>query len=738
MAKTQIALKAYSSAIDTIQNALDHLEAQTDSDDETKKNRKPFQDLLKEAKELESQQAADRGVAQEEETSIKLVNRKISIREFEKGREIGFGNFSEIVVVKHRTTGETFALKIIDKKRAEDLAKRQHPNVYNEIQMERRTLLERLPPHPFIVRMFHAFQDYNSLYFLMELHEECGDLWSTIRYKTRMVGCHRSLAKVWLAELVDAIEHMHTHGIVHRDLKAENVLLSSTRHVIVVDFGTAKDLIQTDLNGPEFVGTPDFMSPEAAHGTSGADEIRKASEKGDVGADHSADLWALGAIAFILHTGQTPFSCPSPYLTFLKIRRANLYRPWGIADDDAWDLIHSLMQLEPHKRLGADAFELRVHPHSRIMKKHEGGYDIIRQHSYFTGGSEDGQTTVDKESSPVPSLRDLCIRACAELAYQDSLDLDICDQHPPGDQSSHDMTRLGPRDRKCVMHLLDRLRLLSEPQLYRRFFVDQVSYRLDKIREGARDYVGLTQMTDDQGKPPSAVNNNDPYATPEKVEPLKIAYVNMSLTSDLTDEVRKQRLKVLKKCIATINRSRPKLVVATGSIDESGKKTLAKVSESIPVIMGDGSTFFTFWHSGVQGVVLREKDFSAASGADVKGDQFRWLREQMEQCRLMKQRLFVFVGSDARDLPKFLLKRLSRGKVACLFGPSKDDMCFQDVVSYQANENNDDASVRSTDSDEDDADNHTMELVGCKVNGIQWITVEDGGDWEKEFTTMAE
>jgi hypothetical protein len=285
------------------------------------------------------------------------------------------------------------------------------------------------------------------------------------------------------------------------------------------------------------------------------------------------------------------------------------------------------------------------------------------------------------------------------------------------------------------MHLLDRLRLLSEPQLYRRFFVDHVSYRLDKIRDGAHDYVGLTQMTDDQGKPPSAMNN-DPYATPEKVEPLKIAFITVSISDDLTEEVRKQRLKVLKKCIATINRSRPKLVVATGTMDESCKKTLAKVSESIPVVTGDGSSFFTFWHSGVQGVVLREKDFVGVAGRDVNADQFRWLREQMEQCRLMKQRLFVFVGSDARDLPDFLVKRLARGKVACLFGPSKDET-YQIDASYEANERHADSSVRSTNSDEDDGDNHTMQLVGCKANGIQWITVEDGGDWEKEFAIVA-
>lgn len=196
------------------------------------------------------------------ETTIQFAKRPISIREFTKLDEIGFGNFSEIRIVQHKQTHEKFALKLIAKKQCKDLAKRQHPNVYNEVQMERRVLLERLPPtSPFVIRMFHAFQDYEHIYYLMELHEG-RDLWSELRWKkdpAYMVGCHRSCAKLWLYQLVLALEHLHRHGIVHRDIKAENILLNKRGHLVLIDFGTAKDLILEDLNGPEFVGTPDFM-----------------------------------------------------------------------------------------------------------------------------------------------------------------------------------------------------------------------------------------------------------------------------------------------------------------------------------------------------------------------------------------------------------------------------------------------------------------------------------------------
>jgi hypothetical protein len=143
------------------------------------------------------------------------------------------------------------------------------------------------------------------------------------------------------------------------------------------------------------------------------------------------------------------------------------------------------MRVDPTERLGAGCFQISGNLKRTIVKR-EGGYDIIRKHPYFSERSEFEVPARDpnyKDQTPLPSLRDLCIRACAELVRLDSLDLDLCDKHPPGDGSSHDMLRLDARDRKCVMHHLERRKLLKEPTIFRRFFDSLVSYRLDKIRE---------------------------------------------------------------------------------------------------------------------------------------------------------------------------------------------------------------------------------------------------------------
>jgi serine/threonine protein kinase len=744
LAKTQLALHEYGEAKQVIQKALsvlDSADPAISSSDQTDAQKKSLQELWKQTME-DALKENDKV-----ETSIKPVKRPVSIKEFEIGKELGFGNFSEIYVVTHKKTQEVFSLKRIAKKQAADLAKRQHPNVYNEIQMERRVLLERLPPTSrFIVRMYHAFQDYTHLYYLMDLHVAWGDLWSELKYEKRLVGCHRSQARFWLYQLIDAIDHMHAHGIVHRDLKPENILLNSKGHVIVIDFGTAKDLIQTDLNGPEFVGTPDFMSPEAVEGnvtTLEGTPLQPGQNKKDIkdeGAGPAADLWALGGIAYILQTGQTPFWSASPYLAFLRIKRGLLTRHLGIVDDDAWDFIQSLLKVAPSRRLGADVYQLVVGTNgTRSMeKKNPAGYQVLKDHPYFACLRENPQVM---EMTPVPSLRDLCVRAVAKAAHDDALDVELCDRHPPGDGSSHDMTRLSPRDRDTVLHILYRLQYFrDQPRLYDRFFTDSVHSRLmGRIRPVTREVLGLTQMNDDQGKPPHA-QMNDPHEKPVAVgDTVFVCLSNPIFTQQEPDEVsRKLWRKALKRSIATINRKRPKMVVVIGSvIGASEQKLLCRISDSIPVVCHDGSAFFTFWLRGVQCLAL-----STRESVSENSEQLAFVREQIETVRLSKHPLFVFLEEDPHKLPERVMKRLVRGRALNVFGPGESSVAKK--VSYTANEEvfneeiDDNMSIRSTASEEDQSrDDFTTNVNSLGEMGLQWITVEPEPDhWNTEFEAV--
>lgn len=265
--------------------------------------------------------------------SIITDGRKPSVKEFDVAKELGTGNFSRILSVTHKKTKETFALKVIEKKQVESL-KRRHPNIHNEIQMEKRVLVKLR--HPLIVTLYQTFQDYSALYFLMELCSGA-EMWTKICHGSSLCGCHESLAQFYLSELVAGIEYMHSCGIVHRDLKPENLMVSESGHLKIIDFGTAKDLKDTDLNGPEFVGTPEFMSPEAVKSKP---------------TSYEADLWGIGVVMYQMLLGTTPFKAPSPYLGFLKIKRGIIYRHPAL-EDDAWDLIQGLLKIEADKRIGA-------------------------------------------------------------------------------------------------------------------------------------------------------------------------------------------------------------------------------------------------------------------------------------------------------------------------------------------------------------------------------------------------
>jgi len=542
---------------------------------------------------------------------------------------------------------------------------------------------------------------------------------------------------------------------VHRDLKPENILLDRRGRVVVIDFGTAKDLIKPDLNGPEFVGTPDFMCPEAVNGTSGMQEAKEAVAAGKVGVDHTADLWAYGAILYLLQTGMTPFASPSPYLAMLKIKRALVTRPAGIADDEAWDLTQQLMRLDPATRLGATSFELVIDKskpvESRTIKLSPGGYDLVRRHPYFAALQEIKEendknvlsTDLVVSKTPVPSLRDLCYTAVAEQATMQAEDFQLCDDHPPGDGSRHDMMRLERRDRDCVMHVLDRMKRLRDPRIYGRFFTDLVVCRLDsKIRRRTRDFVGMTQMNDDQGKAPKA-QMNDPYATPVAVEDIEIVHLtNPLFVKSMNDSAgddeskRKHWIKLLKKCIAAINKKRPKLVVVSGFVNEKCRKLLARISETVPVAIVDGSAFYSFWLMGAQCIALTSNP-EAVRSKDT--EQMVWVREQLDQVRMSKHPLFVFTDTDPRQLPAHVLKRLARGRTLAIYGVAETES-FQTTLSYEPNEviSDDGESIQSTDSEEDDRDAFTMKMRGTHENGLRFIKVDEEPDrWNESFDKIA-
>ncbi|KAL0425217.1 UNVERIFIED_CONTAM: putative serine/threonine protein kinase IREH1 [Sesamum radiatum] len=273
---------------------------------------------------------------------------RTSIDDFEIIKPISRGAFGRVFLAKKRTTGDLFAIKVL--KKADMIRK----NAVESILAERDILIS--VRNPFVVRFFYSFTCRENLYLVME-YLNGGDLYSLLRN----LGClDEDVARVYIAEVVLALEYLHSLRVVHRDLKPDNLLIAHDGHIKLTDFGLSKvGLINStdDLSGPAVsgtslmeedeppisapkhqqerrkkqsaVGTPDYLAPEILLGT---------------GHGFTADWWSVGVILFELIVGIPPFNAEHPQKIFDNILNRKI--PWPRVPDEmsleAHDLIDRL------------------------------------------------------------------------------------------------------------------------------------------------------------------------------------------------------------------------------------------------------------------------------------------------------------------------------------------------------------------------------------------------------------
>lgn len=226
-----------------------------------------------------------------------------------------------------------------------------------------REALNRLSGKPGFLNLFCTFQDPRNLYFVMTYARK-GTLLKMLEKRITLdVVC----ARFYSAEILLAIEFMHTNNIIHRDLKPENILLDENHHILIADFGSSRlddvepecessdeysDKEPTESDSDElkahmkhskrkrgsFVGTAQYVSPEILKG-------RRSSK--------CSDLWSYGCIVYQMLAGFPPFRGPNDYLIFQKISKLELSFSSDF-DCNAKDLVTKLLVLDPKKRIGAD------------------------------------------------------------------------------------------------------------------------------------------------------------------------------------------------------------------------------------------------------------------------------------------------------------------------------------------------------------------------------------------------
>ncbi|KAI3517866.1 hypothetical protein L1887_17087 [Cichorium endivia] len=320
---------------------------------------------------------------------------RTSIDDFEIIKPISRGAFGRVFLAKKRTTGDLFAIKVL--KKADMIRK----NAVESILAERDILIS--VRNPFVVRFFYSFTCRENLYLVME-YLNGGDLYSLLRN----LGClDEDVARIYIAEVVLALEYLHSLRVVHRDLKPDNLLIAHDGHIKLTDFGLSKvGLINStdDLSGPAVSGTSLLGDNESQSGTGSQQERRKnRSAVGTpdylapeilLGTGHgtSADWWSVGVILFELIVGIPPFNAEHPQMIFDNILNRNI--PWPSVPEEmsheAQDLIDQLLTEDPNQRLGAGgATEVKQHAYFRDIN-----WDTLaRQKAAFVPASESALDT---------------------------------------------------------------------------------------------------------------------------------------------------------------------------------------------------------------------------------------------------------------------------------------------------------------------------------------------------------
>ncbi|KAF2191363.1 kinase-like protein [Zopfia rhizophila CBS 207.26] len=254
---------------------------------------------------------------------------KMTAEGFEPLTCLGKGSYGTVLLVKQRATGRLYAQKQFRK-----ASITVHKKLIEQTKTER-VILESVNRHPFVVKLYYAFQDHEKLYLILE-YAQGGELFHHLATE-RMFS--EDTAAFYMAEMVLALDHLHrTVGVIYRDLKPENCLLDSEGHLLLTDFGLSKVAVDEDTTCRSFLGTVEYMAPEVVQG----------SEYG-----MAVDWWSLGALGFDLLTGSPPFTGNNNAKIQEKILKQKLVLPYYLSPD-AKDLLTRLLRKEPKKRLGAN------------------------------------------------------------------------------------------------------------------------------------------------------------------------------------------------------------------------------------------------------------------------------------------------------------------------------------------------------------------------------------------------
>ena len=296
---------------------------------------------------------------------------ELSLNDLKAVRVLGRGATGTVFLVSRNSSPQFFALKVVQKVSLSSHVRRAR------WEIEVLSLLR----HPFLPSLLGNHESSDLIFWAVPFCSG-GDL-NALRHSKSDEVLSYSAIRFYVSEIVLALSHLHSLGIVYRDLKPENVLIQSTGHVTLTDFDLSRKLSPSSesLSSPEkkrkflsrilakfknqkrgekvtprfsvgrscsFVGTEEYVSPEVIRGE---------------GHEFAVDWWGLGILTYELAYGRTPFKGRNRKETFFKVISNEPEFP-GKQPLELIDLIKRFLAKDPAKRLGfsGGAEEIKAHP----------------------------------------------------------------------------------------------------------------------------------------------------------------------------------------------------------------------------------------------------------------------------------------------------------------------------------------------------------------------------------------
>ncbi|XP_056302174.1 serine/threonine-protein kinase MARK2 isoform X3 [Danio aesculapii] len=236
-------------------------------------------------------------------------------------KTIGKGNFAKVKLAKHILTGREVAVKIIDKTQLNSSSLQK---LFREVR------IMKLLNHPNIVKLFEVIETEKTLYLVME-YASGGEVFDYLVAHGRM---KEKEARAKFRQIVSAVQYCHQKCIVHRDLKAENLLLDADMNIKIADFGFSNEFtLGNKLD--TFCGSPPYAAPELFQG-----------KKYD---GPEVDVWSLGVILYTLVSGSLPFDGQNLKELRERVLRGKYRIPFYMSTD-CENLLKKFLVLNPFKR----------------------------------------------------------------------------------------------------------------------------------------------------------------------------------------------------------------------------------------------------------------------------------------------------------------------------------------------------------------------------------------------------